>query len=82
MRYCISLVAPEQGQQITVSWYSPHHLVDSIVKTKAPLTYQWQVLPFSTSTSPCCAIHSLQSYVKEYLQSEKALQIQSSNPFM
>nr|XP_055025291.1 uncharacterized protein LOC129415362 [Misgurnus anguillicaudatus] len=38
-------------------------------KTMEPATvYQWEVLPFGTTCSPCCATFALQSHVKNYLE--------------
>lgn len=34
-----------------------------------PRVYEWQVLPFGTTSSPCCAIYALQKHVKEHPRS-------------
>ncbi|XP_048010442.1 uncharacterized protein LOC125244397 [Megalobrama amblycephala] len=31
-----------------------------------PQVYEWQVLPFGTTSSPCCAIYALQKHIKEH----------------
>lgn len=33
-----------------------------------PTVYQWEVLPFGTTCSPCCATFALQSHVKNHLE--------------
>lgn len=33
-----------------------------------PTVYQWEVLPFGTTCSPCCAIFALQSHVRNYFE--------------
>ncbi len=33
-----------------------------------PTVYQWEVLPFGTTCSPCCATFALQSHVRNYLE--------------
>ncbi|XP_076135495.1 uncharacterized protein LOC143118304 [Alosa pseudoharengus] len=35
-----------------------------------PKTYEWQVLPFGTTCSPCCAIYALQRHAKEHPESD------------
>ena len=35
-----------------------------------PKTYEWQVLPFGTTCSPCCAIYALQRQAKEHPESD------------
>ncbi|GAA6094678.1 uncharacterized protein LOC110437994, partial [Tachysurus ichikawai] len=35
-------------------------------KDKEPEIYEWQVLPFGTTCSPCCAIYALQRHAQEY----------------
>lgn len=34
-------------------------------KSVLPSVYQWQVLPFGTTCSPCCATYALQKHVKD-----------------
>lgn len=38
-----------------------------------PKVYEWQVLPFGTACSPCCAIYALQRHAKDHLESEDDL---------
>lgn len=38
---------------------------------KKPTIYQWQVLPFGTTCSPCCAIFALQSHVQKHTEPEE-----------
>lgn len=35
---------------------------------RSPTVYQWEVLPFGTTCSPCCATFALQSHVGNYLE--------------
>ncbi|XP_034536205.1 uncharacterized protein LOC117810467 [Notolabrus celidotus] len=35
---------------------------------KEPDVYQWQVLPFGTTSSPCCATFALQKHVKDQVE--------------
>nr|XP_061832460.1 uncharacterized protein LOC133616862 [Nerophis lumbriciformis] len=37
----------------------------NLQRQKQPDVYQWQVLPFGTTSSPCCATFALQKHVKE-----------------
>lgn len=37
----------------------------NLQKEKQPDVYQWQVLPFGTTSSPCCATFALQKHVKD-----------------
>ena len=34
--------------------------------TEPPTIYEWQVLPFGTTSSPCCATYALQVHVKRH----------------
>ncbi|KAI4884383.1 hypothetical protein NFI96_011230, partial [Prochilodus magdalenae] len=34
-------------------------------REEEPMVYEWQVLPFGTTCSPCCAIYALQRHVKD-----------------
>ena len=38
-----------------------------------PRTFEWQVLPFGTTCSPCCAIYALQRHVVDHSQPDDAL---------
>ncbi|XP_073789840.1 uncharacterized protein [Danio rerio] len=38
-----------------------------------PEIYEWQVLPFGTTCSPCCAIHALQHHVQEHKEGKTEL---------
>lgn len=35
-------------------------------RDESPDIYQWQILPFSTTSSPCCATFAMQKHVKDY----------------
>lgn len=37
-------------------------------KEEEPSVYEWQVLPFGTTCSPCCATYALQRHVKDNSQ--------------
>lgn len=36
-----------------------------------PTIYQWQVLPFGTTCSPCCATFALQDHVQKHTEPEE-----------
>ncbi|XP_058625394.1 uncharacterized protein LOC131536472 [Onychostoma macrolepis] len=42
-------------------------------RTEQPKIYEWQVLPFGTTCSPCCAIHALQEIAENHPQVDPAL---------
>lgn len=37
-----------------------------IQRTSAPRIFQWEVLPFGTTCSPCCAVYALQQHVRDH----------------
>ena len=40
-----------------------------------PGTYEWQVLPFGTTCSPCCATFALPKHVTDHSQLEEDVQM-------
>ncbi len=50
-----------------------HFLWRDMQRTEQPKTYEWQVLPFGTTCSPCCAIYALQEIAQNNPQVDPAL---------
>ncbi|KAM9753665.1 uncharacterized protein ACNS7B_006885 [Menidia menidia] len=46
-----------------------------------PTVYQWQVLPFGTACSPCCAIFALQSHVHQHTKLEDGARLSVERHF-
>ncbi|XP_039516158.1 uncharacterized protein LOC120470642, partial [Pimephales promelas] len=44
-------------------------------KEAPPCTYEWQVLPFGTTCSPCCATFALQKHVTDHSQPEEDVRV-------
>lgn len=42
-----------------------HFIWRDMKRTEEPKIYQWQVLPFGTTCSPCCAINALQRHASD-----------------
>lgn len=40
----------------------------NLQREQQPEVYQWCVLPFGTTSSPCCAIFALQKHVKDHVE--------------
>ncbi len=43
-------------------------------RDKEPSVFEWQVLPFGTTCSPCCATYALQRHVKDNREGYKDVQ--------
>ncbi|KAK7938259.1 hypothetical protein WMY93_001585 [Mugilogobius chulae] len=43
------------------------------LKPEEPTVYEWRVLPFGTTCSPCCAIYALQRHARDHLEPENNL---------
>ncbi len=54
---------PEDKQLLRFIWRD-------LRRDKAPDVYEWQVLPFGTTCSPCCATFALQKHVLDNSESE------------
>lgn len=48
---------------------------------ETPRTFEWQVLPFGTTCSPCCAIYALQRHVVDHCQPDDDLRFSVENCF-
>lgn len=46
-----------------------------------PTVYKWQVLPFGTTCSPCCAIFALQSHVNQHTEMEEDVRLSVEHNF-
>ncbi|KAK7916727.1 hypothetical protein WMY93_012488 [Mugilogobius chulae] len=46
----------------------------SMKRREEPTVYEWQVLPFGTTCSPCCATYALQMHVKDNSQGHDDIQ--------
>ena len=46
-----------------------------------PTIYEWQVLPFGTTCSPCCAIYALQRHAREHPDSDPEVLDSVENAF-
>lgn len=46
-----------------------------------PTVYKWQVLPFGTTCSPCCAIFALQSHVQKHTEQEEDARLSVEHNF-
>ncbi|XP_077351805.1 uncharacterized protein LOC144001182 [Festucalex cinctus] len=46
-----------------------------------PKIFEWQVLPFGTTCSPCCATYALQSHVKDPIKSNDTLRFSVEHCF-
>lgn len=50
---------PEDQPLVRFAWRN-------LKRNEPPDVYQWKVLPFGTTSSPCCATFALQSHVKDH----------------
>lgn len=42
---------------------------------EAPWTFEWLVLPFGTTSSPCCAIYALQHHTRQHPLTDEEIRI-------
>lgn len=50
-------------------------------RDKPPAVYEWQVLPFGTTCSPCCATFALQKHVTDHSESEEDVRVVINKSF-
>lgn len=55
---------PEDRQYLRFLWRN-------MDRSREPDVYEWQVLPFGTTCSPCCAIFALQKHVQDHSSPEE-----------
>lgn len=48
---------------------------------KPPEVFEWQVLPFGTACSPCCAVYALQCHTRDYSEPDEDVRIVVENNF-
>lgn len=54
-------------------FHQVHFLWRNMHRTEQPEIYEWQVLPFGTKCSPCCAIYALQRVAHDNSETDPTL---------
>ncbi|XP_013856715.1 uncharacterized protein LOC106512700, partial [Austrofundulus limnaeus] len=65
---------PEDRSLLRFVWRDLH-------SDKPVTVYEWQVLPFGTTCSPCCATYALQRHTKDHSQEDEQLRQSVENCF-
>lgn len=58
-----------------------HFIWRNLERERDPTTYEWQVLPFGATCSPCCAIYALQCQAKDCEGSDAEVRDSVENSF-
>lgn len=58
-----------QIRLLPVDKHYPAFYLAGLKRTEEPKIYDWKVLPFGTTCSPCCAIYGLQRHIQDTSES-------------